>query len=107
MRALAIALCIVATACALLVILLAQTGNPQPIACVPDDETRDKIRAIMLDATETALREHVVRLHETWMKDDTHQPARATVGAQRGIRAFLGGRAFVLKWNPPICPKSP
>ena len=101
-RAVAVALLIVVTACALLVVFLARS-DPQPIQCVPDDETREQVRGIMLKAMEDALHDHLVRLHETWMKDPTGQPARATTGAQQGVRAFIAGRAAALRWNPPLC----
>lgn len=81
--------------------LAAETS--QPVTCVPDDETREKIRAIMLDAMDEALKDHIVRLHEIWMRDETGQPARAVNGARRGIRAYVGGRIQALKWNPPTC----
>lgn len=81
--------------------LAAETS--QPVTCVPDGETKGKIRAIMLEAIDESLKEHIVRLHETWMKDDTGQPARATNGARRGIRAYIGARAAAMKWDPPLC----
>ena len=101
-RAIAVGVLIMVIAAALWV-ALSLKAEPQPIQCVPDDETREKVRAIMLAAMEQALNDHLVRLHEVWMKDDRGQPARATTGAQQGVRAFLAGRAAALKWNPPLC----
>lgn len=91
----------------IIVLMLALAGctpaPSQPITCVPDDETREQVRAIMLKAMEQALNDHLVRLHEVWMKDERGQPARATTGAQQGVRAFIAGRAAALRWNPPLC----
>jgi hypothetical protein len=74
-----------------------------PIACVPDEEVKEKIRAIMFEAAAEALKNHVVRMHEIWMRDDANQPARARNGTRQGIRAFMGGYDFIKKWNPPLC----
>ena len=73
------------------------------VTCVPDAEMREKIRTIMLEAIDQSLRDHIVRLHATWMKDETGQPARATTGARQGIKAYIGGRTNALKWNPVLC----
>jgi hypothetical protein len=78
----------------------------EPIACVPDEETKEKIRNILLEATTEALKNHVVRMHEIWMRDDTNQPKRATNGVRQGIRAFISGHTFVKQWNPPLCPSA-
>ena len=84
--------------------LASETSRPVlGIACVEDEATREKIRAIMLEAVEQSLREHIVRLTDSWMKDDTGQPQRAINGATRGIKAFIGSRSQALKWNPPLC----
>lgn len=84
--------------------LAAQTSSQyDPVGCVPDEETKEKIRAIMMDAAETALKNHIVRMHEIWMKDETGQPARARNGSRQGLKAYIAGRSFILKWNPPLC----
>ena len=84
--------------------LASETSRPVlGIACVEDETTREKIRAIMLAATEEALKDHIIRLTDSWMKDDTGQPQRAITGATRGIKAFIGSRSQALKWNPPLC----
>ena len=82
------------------------SSNFEPIACVPDEETKEKIRAVMLDAMAEALKNHVIRMHEIWMRDDTNQPKRATNGTRQGIKAFISGHTFAKNWNPPICPSA-
>ena len=84
--------------------LASETSQPATVLCVPDTETRDKVRVIMLEAIEQSLREHIVRMHEVWMKDDRGQPGRAQTGARQGIKAYIAGRDGALKWNPPLCP---
>ena len=84
--------------------LAADSSSPyEPIVCVPDKETGDKIRAILFDATEQALKDHVVRMYEVWMRDERGQPGRATNGTRQGVKAFISGRNFLQKWDPPIC----
>src|SRR5262245_35247855 len=81
-------------------------GEPAPRTseCV-DETTREKVRALMLDALDEALKEHVKRLYEVLMKDatDRTQPARAANGTRQGIRAYLQGRSGALNWNPRSC----
>jgi len=76
---------------------------PRPVECVTDTETRENLRALMLEAIDQSFKEHIVRLHETWMKDDTSQPDRALKGVHQGVRAYVGGRRSAMNWNPPIC----
>lgn len=73
------------------------------VACVDDEQEREKIRTIMLAAIDDALKQHIIRMTDTWMRDETDQPQRAINGATRGIKAFIGSRRQALKWNPPIC----
>lgn len=73
------------------------------IPCVDDEQEREQIRAIMLDAVNEALKQHIIRMTDTWMRDETDQPKRAINGATRGIKAFVGSRRQALKWNPPLC----
>ena len=82
---------------------LAASSPYDPITCVPDIETKGKIRTILLEATEQALKDHVIKMHEVWMRDEKGQPERATNGTRQGVKAFLSGRSFLQKWDPPIC----
>ena len=81
---------------------LSQLERPITVVCT-DAETREKVRAIMLDALEQALKNHIIRMHDVWMRDETGQPQRAINGSQQGVNAYIGGRANALKWNPPLC----
>jgi hypothetical protein len=68
-----------------------------------DVETREKVRELMMEAIAEAFKEHIHRMYGVWMKDEQGQPERAARGAQQGIRAYMGSRAAVMKWNPPLC----
>jgi hypothetical protein len=68
-----------------------------------DPQTRERIRGIVLDAIDAALKERVMHVYDVWMRDDTDQPARATVGLRQAIDAYLRSRASTLKWDPKPC----
>lgn len=82
---------------------LASAGET-PVICM-DDETRDKVRGVMLDGLDNALRSHVERLFTVWMKvvDDPDQPARIRTGVQQAVHAWQKAREGVLKWHPMRC----
>lgn len=71
--------------------------------CVRDD-LREPVRTVMLVAAEQALRQHVVRMFEIWMKDPANQPQRAAVGTNAGVDAYVRARASIEKWSPKACP---
>jgi hypothetical protein len=66
-------------------------------------ETREKIRVIVNEGIDQALRDHIHRMFDVWMKDETKQPERARHGARQGIRAYIGTRKVAADWNPAIC----
>ncbi len=74
-----------------------------PITCMPDEESREVVRAIMQEALAEALREHIKHSFEVWMRDAREQPQRAANGIRQGIRAYVSSRTFVQTWNPPNC----
>jgi hypothetical protein len=75
----------------------------QPEICM-DEATRERIRDIVLEGIDEALKEHTKHIFSIWLKDSTDQPRRAVTGMATGIRAYLGSRANALKWMPPVCP---
>jgi hypothetical protein len=68
-----------------------------------DDESRERVRGLVLDAIDTGLKGQVQKVFEIWMKDTADQPRRAKVGMHEGIDAYVRSRADALKWNPPRC----
>ena len=75
---------------------------PLPQNCM-DDVAREKVRAILLDGLDQALKQHLVTLFGIWMKDVQDQPGRAKHGLQLGIGAYVQARASALRWSPPNC----
>jgi hypothetical protein len=71
--------------------------------CVPDEETREKVKETMLLALDEALKDQIVHVFSVWMKDDTDQPRRARTGVEQAIDAYLKARKNALAWTPPIC----
>lgn len=80
--------------------LASETSTPVPCT---DEVTRERIRGIMFDALDEALKNHITRLFEVWLKDDTGQPARASTGTRAGITAYLHARKQAETWSPMIC----
>lgn len=69
-----------------------------------DPTTREKVREVMSDALDTALKQHIVHMFEVWMRDDRGQPDRARVGVNNGIAAYIKASKSVAAWSPPDCP---
>jgi len=80
-----------------------ESASAQPIQCT-DAATREKIKTVMLEALDEALKRHIVHMFEVWMKDDRGQPERARNGTIAGINAYLKASNGVANWAPPDCP---
>ena len=75
--------------------------SPQP-NCM-EEQVREQVRAVMLEALDDALKEHIKHVFEVWLKDERGQPGRARTGVSQGIKAYLGARKGALDWAPPVC----
>jgi hypothetical protein len=73
-----------------------------PMPCI-DEASREKVRNIMLDGIDEALKDHTKHMYEVWMKDPREQPSRAITGMKAGITAYANSRAAALRFNPPSC----
>lgn len=82
---------------------LASAGET-PVICM-DKESHEKVRGLMLEGLDNALRTHIERLFTVWMKviDDPDQPARIRAGVQQAVHAWQVAREGVLKWHPMLC----
>jgi hypothetical protein len=71
--------------------------------CVPlDNETKNKVQAIMLAALDQALQEQIVRMYTVWMRAaDAQARARASEGTRQGIIAYGKVREAILnqQWD--------
>lgn len=72
-----------------------------------DEKMREKVRAIMLDGIDLALKDHTKHIYEVWMKDAADQPRRAATGMNMGVSAYVRARTTALAWSPPPCPAKP
>ena len=68
-----------------------------------DEETREKIRGLILTGIDQALIGQVIKLFDVWMREIENPPRRAITGADAAVNAYLRARARALKWNPPSC----
>jgi hypothetical protein len=73
-----------------------------PAQCVSVEE-RERIRTTVIEGIDEALKAHVVKLFDVWMKDTSSQPQRAIEGMEVGISAHIRARTNALNWNPPPC----
>ena len=78
------------------------SAESRPEICM-DEQTREQIRAVMLEALDNSLKNHIEHVFEVWLKDDRGQPGRARTGVELGLRAYLGARRHTVEWMPPTC----
>ena len=83
--------------------LASAESQPVELPLCMDAITKERIRVIMYDALDEALKDHIAKMYEVWMKDDRGQPGRAVTGTKQGLKAYLGARVSVDKWDPPPC----
>jgi hypothetical protein len=69
-----------------------------------DEQTREKVRAIVLRGVDAALEGQVVKLFSIWMSDHRSPPKHALAGMDIATNAYIRARANALNWAPPLCP---
>jgi hypothetical protein len=69
-----------------------------------DNDTRERVRKLMIEALDNSLREKIESLFAVWLRDATDQPRRAQTGMNSALRAYVGARAAAMKFDPPECP---
>jgi hypothetical protein len=84
----------------LLMRLMAAESKPE--LCM-DDDTRERVRQLMYEGLDEALKEKIRSLFEVWLRDETGQPARASKGMQQALLAYQAARIQAGKFNPPEC----
>jgi hypothetical protein len=82
--------------------MIERTQAQVTIACV-DPEERVRVREIVVEGLDGALKDRVFHLFEQWVIDQHEQPKRATVGLTNAINAHIRARKDALRWNPPPC----
>lgn len=78
------------------------SAESQDCVALTEDDVRH-LKLIGREALEQALKDHVARLYESWMKDDTNQPTRAQNGIRQGVRAYVTARKNLEAWSPSLC----
>lgn len=79
------------------------SAESQPVICA-DAVMRDKIRSMMFEALDDALKDHIKHMFEVWMKDDRGQPERARNGIVNGVAAYIRATKGAAAWTPMECP---
>ena len=81
---------------------ISAVAQPAVPVCVTDED-RVHIRAQVLEAVDSAFKDHMKVLFFGWIKDPRDQPNRASAGLQAAIVAYQRARADALKWAPTAC----
>jgi hypothetical protein len=79
------------------------SAETRPELCM-DRDTRERVRAIMMEALDQALKTKVEELFAVWLRDATGQPARAKRGMEGALLAYYGAHREAIKFDPPECP---
>ena len=93
--------------CGVLIALLlaSYSARAQPDDCLSmDKETEVKVRVIVLDALDQALKDHVAHVFHIWRAvDDSASRLRARQGTRSAIIAYARAREAILKmqWSCP------
>jgi len=90
----------------LAIVAMAYAANtkPMPVSrpCV-DIATKDRIKTVMIDGFEIALKEHVKTIFDVFLRDHADTTQRAANGLQVATAAYVHSRAVVMAWDPPEC----
>jgi len=84
-------------------ILESASSQPVELPLCVDEQTRERVRGVILDALDHALATHVENVFLVWLRDDRGQPGRAKTGIENGLRAYLAARKGAIEWTPPPC----
>jgi len=68
-----------------------------------DPDVSARIRTLMLDALDEALKERVQQTFSIWLRDETGQPDRARTGIRQALAAYILAIEGVHRWHPPPC----
>jgi hypothetical protein len=88
---------------ALRFMLASAASQPIELSACTDEQMRERIKTMMLESLDDALKAHFQRMFEVWQRDDRGQPTRARSGVQQGIAAYLNARKLATEWAPPVC----
>jgi hypothetical protein len=78
------------------------SAETRPELCM-DNDTRERVRKLMIEALDNSLREKIESLFAVWLRDATDQPRRAQTGMNSALRAYVGARTAAMKFDPPEC----
>src|SRR5262252_262761 len=84
-------------------ILESASSQPVELPMCMDEQTRERVRGVILDALDHALQSHIENVFLVWLRDDRGQPGRARNGVEQGLRAYLSARKGAIDWTPPPC----
>lgn len=80
---------------------MTEVARAEPV-CM-DAAMREQVRGLMLDGLDQALKNHVGRLFDVWVKDRADEPRRAIAGTQAAVNGYVRSRAAAMRWTPPAC----
>jgi len=83
--------------------LASAESQPVDLPVCMDEETRERLKGVMMEALDNSLKNHIEHVFEVWLRDSRAQPERARTGVQQGVKAYLQARRGVEIWAPPPC----
>jgi hypothetical protein len=72
--------------------------------CSDNEEVKDRMRSLVLEGLDQALRDHVTNLFRIWMSNPA-DPTKAGTGVRNGARAYIHARHQISEWDVPPCKK--
>jgi hypothetical protein len=91
-----------ASASLMMLVALVEVRSETPELCM-DDAMRERVRGVVLEGLDLALKDRTKQTFDIWMKDQSDQPMRAIAGMRANVSAYVRSRNTVMSWNPPLC----
>jgi hypothetical protein len=90
----------------LVVFLVAADTQPQSAAPVcADDATKAKLRTLMQEGIDEAMRMQMEHLFAVWTRDQAQQPSRARTGLDQAVAAYVHTYNQIKSWDMKACEK--
>src|SRR5262245_40554407 len=83
--------------------LMSAESQPVELPICMDEETRERLKGVMMEALDNSLKTHIEHVFEIWLRDSRAQPERERTAVQQGVKAYLQARRGVESWAPPPC----
>jgi hypothetical protein len=88
----------------LVILLVAADTQPQSAGPVcADEETKAKLKTLMQEGLDDAMRMQMEHLFANWTRDQTQQPSRARTGLDQAVAAYVHTNNQIKTWDMKAC----